>query len=91
MEAFTDYPFIELGDIAGKEAPVRECTVISYDGDKYCRVDFGIFQSEIKSGYIYQKSGRLGEVPCITREQLEALPRTTYENRPRIARIGESK
>ena len=38
MKAWTDYPFEYLQDEAGKKAPVREVEVLSYDGDKYCRV-----------------------------------------------------
>lgn len=73
MQAWTDYPFTELGDEAYQEAPVREIEVLSYDGDKYCRVMVQGHETEIKAGYIYQKPGRLGEVPPITRAQLVAL------------------
>lgn len=74
MKAWTDYPFINLGDKPNEVAPVREIEVLSYDGDKYCRVKFaGVFEEEIKSGYIYQREGRYGEVPHITRRQLEIL------------------
>lgn len=70
---WTDYPIIELGDDAGKEAPVRECELISYDGDKYCFVRVGGVSEAIKAGYIYQERGRYGEVPAITRRQLRKL------------------
>ncbi len=53
MKAFTDYPFEKLGDIAGKKAPVRECEVISYDGNKYCLIEVSGIKAIIKSGYIY--------------------------------------
>lgn len=74
MKAWTDYPFTNLGDKPNQKAPVREIEVLSYDGDKYCRVKFaGVFEDEIKSGYIYQREGRYGEVPQITRRQLMML------------------
>ena len=75
---WTDYPILELGDEAGKEAPVRECVLISYDGDKYCFVRVGEVTELIKAGYIYQEKGRYGEVPVITRLQLRRLPAADY-------------
>ena len=74
MKAWTDYPFMNLGDKSGEEAPVREITVLSYDEDKYCRVQVGDFEEEIKAGYIYLVHGRLGEVPALTSAQLKLLP-----------------
>ena len=38
MRAWTDYPFIQLGDLENKKAPIREIEVVSYDGDKYCDI-----------------------------------------------------
>ena len=78
MKAWTDYPFTWLGDTALQRAPVREIEVLSYDDNKYChiRVDGG--EDEIKSGYIYQREGRIGKVPVITKEQLAMLPKTIY-------------
>ena len=73
MQAWTDYPFDFLGDAAGQIAPVREIEVLSYDDDKYCRINVLGHETEIKAGYIYQREGRLGEVPTITRKQL-AMP-----------------
>ena len=65
MKAWTDYPITELGDTPGMRAPVRECEVTEYDGDKYCRVVVGGHSIEIKSGYLYSEAGRHGEVPNI--------------------------
>jgi hypothetical protein len=73
MKAWTDYPFIQLGDIAYQEAPIREIEVLSYDGDKYCRIIVCGIHEEIKSGYIYQEPGRCREVPGIARAQLKLL------------------
>lgn len=73
MKAWTDYPFIWLGDTAGKKAPIREIEVLSYDNDKYCRIKVCGEEDEIKAGYIYQHKGRHGEVPPITHNQLKML------------------
>ena len=76
MQAWTDYPFQELGDKPFVEAPVREVKIISYDDNKYCKVKIKgyRYQLEVKSGYLYQTEGRLGEVQGITKEQISALP-----------------
>lgn len=65
MNAFTDYPFTQLGDIEGQKAPVRSCIVTGYDGDKYCRVVVGNLEASIKSGYLYKEPGRYGQAPGI--------------------------
>lgn len=65
MKAFTDYPFSQLGDIPYENAPIRECTVISYDGDKYCIIQIGHKKLSVKAGYLYTEPGRLLEVPTI--------------------------
>ena len=65
MIAFTDYPIIELGDTPNETAPIRKCLVLSYDGDKYCKVVVGTTTKEIKAGYLYLLPGRYGEVPPI--------------------------
>jgi hypothetical protein len=76
MKAWTDYPFRNLGDKPNKVAPVREIEVLSYDGDKYCQVKYaGVFEEQVKAGYIYQSEGRYGEVPCISKGELEKLPK----------------
>ena len=62
-DLFTDYPFVELGDTAGKEVPIRKVLPISYYGNKYCQVIVYGIESEIKAGYIYTEHGRCGDVP----------------------------
>ena len=69
---YTDYPFIDLGDEAGKEAPVRVVKAISFDGDKYVKVIVEGTHQEIKAGYIYTEYGRCGEVPAFNPEHLTA-------------------
>lgn len=70
MKAYTDYPFTELGDIAGEKAPIRSCFVIAYDGDKYCKIVVDKLETEVKIGYLYSEEGGCGEVPCIVVEKL---------------------
>lgn len=60
---YTDYPFVELGDVGGQEAPVREIEILKWDMNKYVQIKVEGVISEIKSGYIYAEQGRYGEVP----------------------------
>ena len=71
LKAFTDYPFAWMGDVEGEIAPVRECTVHSYDGDKYCKITVEGVSTEVKSGYLYKTKGRFGKVKQI---DVSALP-----------------
>lgn len=73
MKAYTDYPIEELGDTPGQLSPIRECTVYSYDGNKYCSVEVEGVRKQIKAGYIYQAPGRVSETPSLTRRQLIQL------------------
>ena len=65
MKAFTDYPILELGDKPNQEAPIRECDVLSYDGDKYCEIRVSGCLIEVKTGYLYTEKGRCGDAPLI--------------------------
>jgi hypothetical protein len=70
---FTDYPITELGDEEFQEAPIRECELIHYDGNKYCYVKVEGIKKEIKRCYIYTKPGRCSEVSCISIEEINKL------------------
>lgn len=56
---WTGYPFAELGDPAGKKAPIREVEVISYDQNKYVLVRLPAEnghpeqEAEVKAGYLF--------------------------------------
>lgn len=76
MKAFTDYPIIELGDTAIEIAPIREVEILSYDGNKYCLIFVQGVLTEVKGGYLYHESGRVGETPCLMHDELEKLPLT---------------
>lgn len=70
MDAYTDYPLVGLGDVAGEKAPIRKVVPISYDGDKYVDVVFEGRQFQFKAGYLYSMIGRCGEVPTFPVETL---------------------
>jgi hypothetical protein len=73
MRAWTDYPIEELGDILGAEAPIRECEVLGWDGDKYATVVVCGIRTSFKAGYIYTKPGRCGNVQGINRNTLPII------------------
>ena len=75
-KTWTDYPMTALGDTPGQRAPIREASLISYDGDRYVRCDVEGTVIHIKSGYLHARRGRCGEVPTISRWVLHGLPRT---------------
>jgi hypothetical protein len=74
-QLFTDYPIIELGDEEFKEAPIRECELLSFDDDdnKYCYVKVGGIEKEIKRCYIYPQKGRCGDVNCVSIKEIKEL------------------
>ena len=82
MTAWTDYPMYWLSDEVDKPAPIRQVEVLSYDGDKRCMIEIMGRRAEIKSGYLYQAPGRIGEVPALTPQMLATLPRTTCPTSP---------
>lgn len=60
IDAFTDYPIAELGDVDGEIAPIRAVTVVDYDGSLYCQVLVpGVAEPvEVKRWYLYSSRGR---------------------------------
>jgi hypothetical protein len=79
INAWTDYPVVAKGDIANKEAPIRPVIILTYDQNKYCLVrfpDLDNHEMEIKSGYLYTKPGRCGDVPIVPISSLYKLGRT---------------
>jgi hypothetical protein len=72
-QLFTDHPITELGDEEYKEAPIRECELLSYDDNKYCYVKVEGIEKEIKRCYIYSQRGRCGEVDCISVDEIKEL------------------
>jgi hypothetical protein len=74
IKAWTDYPIVELGDVEGQLAPIRECQVTEWDRDKYVTVIVGGVTTSFKRGYVYGEPGRCQEVPQLTRRVLWGLP-----------------
>ena len=75
MKLYTDYPIIELGDKPHVEAPIRECGVVAYDGDKYVHIEVEGCKEliEVKTFYVYNKEGRCGDVENISGEDIDEL------------------
>ena len=70
MIAYTDYPIPELGDKFYTKAPMRECRVLSYDGENYCEVIVDGRKEVIKSSKIYSTPIRSD---ALTEDQLALL------------------
>jgi hypothetical protein len=70
MRLFTDTSIIQLGDAPGREAPIREVEVCSFDGDRYARVRVDGMIIRIEAGLIYTAVGRFGEVLEASKETL---------------------
>lgn len=48
----TDYPLFESE--YGKAAPFRLVSVLDYDGNKYCVIEFNGVEYSVKAGYLYR-------------------------------------
>lgn len=66
MRAWTDYPIVELGDTPGQEAPIREVTVLGWDGNKYAEVEVEGVRTSFKAGYLYLRPGRIASQGFVT-------------------------
>ena len=83
MIAYTDYPFLELGDKEyDRNAPISAVELICYDGDKYVGVKFEgkLLHESVKTGYLYTIWGRYGEVPVVPHEHLPHYNITEDDN-----------
>ena len=91
--AWTDYPILKLGDVSGKDAPLRLVEVLSYDKDKYCEIRVHGVRELVKRGYLYKVARRLythkgngkfrwkrniRDDQMISDRQLKKLPVTKY-------------
>ena len=83
IDAFTDYPFPSCGDIAGQPAPIRKCTILTWDCNKYCDIlvyfvdsdgDARGYVDSIKSRYIYKNEARNDDGVTFSDDELKALP-----------------
>jgi hypothetical protein len=90
MIAYTDYPFLALGDEPWYPAPIRKVKVVSFDGDKYCQVEivnteYSDYRWYIKTGHLYKHEGRYGEVESIDKKELAKLIRNK-SHPPRLSK-----
>ncbi len=81
LMAYTDYPIIELGDVGGCVAPIRQAKVLSYDDHKYCYVEVEGVRTEIKWGYLYVEPGRSGNAKTIDPRVLKVEPFPDLESK----------
>lgn len=75
ISCWTDYPFLELGDISGKKAQIRHVNVVAFDGNKYATVSVIGGQSvlSVKACYLYRHAGRSGHVKNVNFRKLERM------------------
>jgi hypothetical protein len=83
LDAYTDYPFESCGDTAGQTAPIRKCTILTYDRNKYCDIlvyfvdsdgDARGYVDSIKAGYLYKNESRLDDGVIFSHDELKVLP-----------------
>lgn len=85
ISCWTDYPFEQLGDVAGELAPLRQVTIFHYDGNKMAGVESKCGAVEwIKAGYLYRNRARLSQgSKALNRRKLERMistqPLEVYE------------
>jgi hypothetical protein len=72
--AYTDYPFVELGDKPAKLAPIRKVTPLYYDKDRYAVVDFEGEKLYLKACYLYVAAQRMTGTHLPTRVKVKHLP-----------------
>ena len=86
VSGFTDHPIAELGDPNHLPAPIREITIIGYDGNKYATITLDVIESKtdnveqikrvrtsIKLVHCYKERGRYGEVEAYGHEEIKEL------------------
>jgi hypothetical protein len=83
LDAFTDYPITELGDIEFEKAPIRKCTILTWDRNKYCDVlvyfvdkdgDLRGHVTSFKQFYLYKNESRIDDGVQFTDDELKTLP-----------------
>ena len=85
LDAFTDYPIEKLDDIEFEKAPIRKCTILTWDRNKYCDVlvyfvdedgDLRGHITNFKQWYLYKNEARLDDGIQFTNDELKTLPWT---------------
>ena len=82
LDAYTDYPFEKLNDTVGEEAPIRKCTILTWDRNKYCDVlvyfvdgdgDLRGHINNIKQFYLYKNEARIDDGEQFGDDELKTL------------------
>jgi hypothetical protein len=82
FDAYTDYPIDGLNDTAGEKAPIRKCTILTWDRNKYCDVlvyfvdgdgDLRGYVTNFKQWYLYKNEARLDDGVQFTDDELKTL------------------
>ena len=90
FDAYTDYPITAYGDEPGKIAPIRKCTILTWDRNKYCDVlvyaidedrDLRGHITSFKQFYLYKNEARIDDGIQFTDDELSTLS-WTYRGMP---------
>ena len=82
LDAYTDYPIGKLGDTEFEKAPIRKCTILTWDRNKYCDVlvyfvdedgDLRGHITNFKQWYLYKNEARLDDGVRFTDDELKTL------------------
>lgn len=82
IEAYTDYPVPAYGDEPNQQAPIRKCTILTWDRNKYCDVlVYSVDQDgdlrgtvvNFKQFYLYKNEARYDDGIQFTDEELKTL------------------
>jgi hypothetical protein len=83
LDAYTDYPIVGLGDIEFEKSPIRKCTILTWDRNKYCDVlvyfvdkdgDLRGHITSFKQFYLYKNEVRIDDGVQFTDDELKTLP-----------------
>jgi hypothetical protein len=77
---YTDYPFVELGDIPNQLAPVRQVEFIHYDNDKYVDIIVEGKLLSVKLGYLYPVAQRFDDGKSVSYKDAEKFNKIVCEN-----------
>ena len=82
MKTYTDFPITELGDHESFKAPIRECEVLSYDGDILLYIKVENVLKNVKRSFVYTTEGRFTEVESITDEEINFITSNNSYTKP---------
>jgi hypothetical protein len=64
IDAWTNHPISELGDSKNKGAPIREVTIVGYDGGRYARVSVNGITVPINADQLQVRPKRPSKAPA---------------------------